>query len=178
MARPLKYKATFRKAGVEGLEGVIARYREECANLKNHTNRGLVQFALHIRRRTETKPPYTPVDRGNLRASWFIASQTGIVEDVLGFSGDFKTPRKHHITKGELAAQHRAVQAAALSEVRSHNEPNVMFGYSANYAFVVHEKIEAEHWSREGSGPKWLEAHMNGSIDTFKKIIIDNSKIL
>ena len=178
MARPLKYTSTLKSHSVEGLDQVMRRYREAAKRLEKNSNTGMIEFALHIRRRTETKTPYTPKDTGNLRASWFVAAVTGSVNDPMGESGNFKTPRKGHLTKGELAAQHRSIVAASLAEVRSRTDPNIIFGYSAGYALAVHEKIGAENWSRPGSGPKWLEAHLNSSVGTFTKIMKKNTEIL
>lgn len=180
MARPLKYKAKLISHHVEGLDEVLKRYRAEVQKLSIKSNEGLVEFALHMRRVTERKTPYTPVDKGNLRASYFIAAAQGLVPDPLGFSGNFKTPRKHHITLGEIRAQHNAVKAAALTEVRSSKKPNVAFGYSVNYALAVHEMVgesKEVNWSRLGSNAKWFETHLNSSLGTFIKIMKDNTQI-
>lgn len=175
--RPLKYSAKLIPHYVEGLDNVIKRYREEAKNISEGSARGLVMFALHIRRVTENEVPYTPFDKGNLRASWFIAAATGLIPDPLGESGNFKTPRKGHITKAALNAQHRAITAASVAEVRSDKEPSVIFGYSANYALAVHEMVGVENWSRPGSDAKWLEAHLGRNVDTFKKMIQNNAHV-
>jgi len=177
MARPLKYKATLKSHYVEGLENVLQRYREESKKVTEGGTRGLVLFAVHIRRVTESEIPYTPYDKGNLRASWFTVAAHGVIPDPLGFSGNFKTPRYKHITKGQLSGEHRAVVAASLSEVRSRKEPNLMFGYSANYALAVHEMVGVENWSKLGSDAKWLENHLGRNVSTFKKIMQNNMKV-
>lgn len=183
MAGKLNYKAKLvapPKGYVEGLEDVIKRFNDIYkTKIKGGSSRGLVQISHHIRRATELKEPFTPVDKGNLRASYFTAAAEGLVDDPIGKSGQFKQPRKHHITLAEIRAQHSAVTAESLAEVRASKEPSVIFGYSANYALWVHEMvgIPKENWSRPGSDAKWLEAHLNNSFKTMLKIVQDNAKV-
>jgi len=178
--RPLKYSAKLIAHSVEGMDEVIRNLNAKIKNIKGRSNRGLVNAALHIRISTELKEPYTPVDIGNLRASWFIAAADGLQADPLGVSGNFKRGRKHHITAAELRGQYNAITAASLAEVRAKKDPNVIFGYTANYAWAVHEKvgIPLENWSRPGSDAKWLETHLNRNFDTILKIVKDNVEIL
>lgn len=177
--RPLKYSAKLVSHHVEGMEEVIRNLNIELKKVKMGSSRGLVNAALHIRRATETKEPFTPMDIGNLRASWFVAAAEGLQADPLGLSGNFKKGRKHHITAAELRGQYNAITAASLAEVRATKGINVIFGYTANYAWAVHEKVELEkeRWSKEGSDAKWLETHLNRNFDTILKIVSDNAKI-
>ena len=56
--------------------------------------------------------------------------------------------------------------------------PVVQFGFTANYAWFVHEMIDPDiNWKRPGSGPKFLEAHLKANqkeiLDIIKKEIKD-----
>ena len=179
MAKQIKYTARLRPFLVEGLDEVIKNLNIELKKIHVGSSRGLVQVSHHIRRATENSTPLTPVDKGNLRASYFTAAAEGLVDDPLGFSGNFKKPRKHHITEGEIRGQFNAITAASLTRVRSIKDPNIIFGYGVNYAAWVHEMVGVlpENWSREGSDAKWLEAHLNRSYDTILRIVQDNAKI-
>ena len=44
------------------------------------------------------------------------------------------------------------------------------FGYNANYAFYIHEKVGGDfdagvNWKRPGSGPKWFQVALNRERD-------------
>jgi hypothetical protein len=177
--RPLKYSARLIAHPVEGMNEVINNLNAEIKKVKGGCNRGLVMFALHMRRVTELKEPFTPRDTGNLIASWFIAAADGLQADPFGKSGNFKRGRKFHITAAELRGQYNAITAASLAETRARKDPNVIFGYTANYAWAVHENvtIKEENWTREGSDAKWLEKHLNNEYDTILKIVRDNAEI-
>ena len=54
------------------LQNVMRNLNRELANLKVRSARGLVLAAAQVRGDTEASPPLTPVDLGNLRASWFV----------------------------------------------------------------------------------------------------------
>lgn len=61
-------------------------------------------------------------------------------------------------------------------QLNSNRKFGVRFGYSAGYALWVHEMVDAKHWSRDGSGPKWLERSINRNHDTLLQIIADGIK--
>ena len=48
----------------------------------------------------------------------------------------------------------------------------VQFGFTASYAWFVHEKIDPGiNWKRPGSGPKFLEAHLKANEKEILEII-------
>ena len=48
------------------------------------------------------------------------------------------------------------------------------FGYTANYAFFVHEAIgENIKWKRPGSGPKWLERALERERDAIVNEMVE-----
>jgi len=62
----------------------------------------------------------------------------------------------------------------------------IMFGFSANYALYVHERIEGApwgggvvgivNWSRPGSGPKFMEAALKRNTQQIMKILQANAR--
>jgi len=50
------------------------------------------------------------------------------------------------------------------SEFSPISGPFVQLGFSANYAIIVHEMINAKNWSRQGSGAKFLENALDRNI--------------
>ena len=62
---------------------------------------------------------------------------------------------------------------------------SVLFGFSANYAIYVHERVQGSpwgdnvvgdiNWNRPGSGPKFLEASMKRNV--FKILLIIRGKM-
>ena len=167
---------------IAGLEAVMAHLNKEIANITGRTSAGLARACLEIKRETETTSPLTPVDTGNMRASCFIA-----INGLGGGLKDGQSPRFSdigadgtvHKGAAEVAAQrHQEVTVAALSEVMSVRYPYAIMGYSAYYAGWVHENMEASHWSRPGSGPKWFEQAVIRSHDKILRLIKKEVKII
>jgi hypothetical protein len=176
------YKAKLIPVEIEGLSEVLANLNKELKKVKTGCKKGMLTAVAEIRRDTERTYPKTPVDIGNLRASWFTVSADGIEPDPLGVSGQFKNRpfKKMQIKASDMSGQHSAVvssaQADAISESKSNKEV-VIFGYSASYAFFVHEMIYAENWSRDESGPKWLEYSLKRNSNLIIDIVKNNAKI-
>lgn len=60
----------------------------------------------------------------------------------------------------------------------NHPTNPIMFaGYTVPYAPIVHEAWHVKHWTRAGSGPKWLQIHFARSIMDMKLIIARNAYI-
>lgn len=62
----------------------------------------------------------------------------------------------------------------------ANKEPGLMMGFSANYAWYVHEMIGESkkiNWSRPGSGPKFFEAALKRNRDKLLSIIQSNAKV-
>lgn len=55
--------------------------------------------------------------------------------------------------------------------------PIVFAGYTADYAPIVHENVGAVNWTRQGSGPKWLQIHFDRSRFQMLMIVAQNAKI-
>jgi len=59
--------------------------------------------------------------------------------------------------------------------------PGIMFGFSANYAWFVHEMVDKGkkiNWNRPNSGPKFLEAALKRNEKKILEIIAQESKKL
>jgi hypothetical protein len=139
----------------------------------------LILSAALIRRSTETTPPLTPVDLGNLRASWFVATPKGAIavnEAGIPKTGAFKGPRKE-----KLASGHSATISEAQAIVSSYRKKFViMIGYTANYALYVHEGPGGNmgaRFQRPGAGVKWFEAAVKRNAQAIVKIIQDNAQV-
>ena len=58
-------------SGLQGLEAVIKNLNKEIKAIEGRSLAGLIRAAVVVHRSTEETPPITPLDLGNLRASWF-----------------------------------------------------------------------------------------------------------
>jgi hypothetical protein len=166
--------------GIKGFDEVVANLNKKIKEIETANLRGLVKAAILIRRDTERTPPLTPVDTGNLRASWAIVSTLGVNPDIL--SGHFKNNPSHNITAQEMASQYKLGVNEARLKVNSNRMPLVVMGYYANYTLYVHEHIAPPKsgepkWSRPESGPKWFEAALTRNVDDILKIVVKESLI-
>ena len=169
---------------IEGFHKVMKNLQSQLSNLKINSTKGLKEVAIFLRRETETKPLVTPVDLGNLRASWFaiVTGDKGRIADPLRQSGNFREGTKEHprvkgISKrlGELYNKSISEYTAEANAVK--NKLKLICGYSAYYAAAVHEMIEAKNWSRPMSGPKWFQAAINRNINKIVSILAKEAKI-
>lgn len=175
--------------GISGLDTVMANLNKEIRQIENRSAKGLIEAAALIRRDTEKSPPLTPVDLGNLRASWFCATASGTTSDPSGESGNFKRGRKGRSHRSQsfisrMRKDYGAVKSQSISEARglenSEKGKFVVTGYSAFYAAPVHEMMERNPgvvWSRPGSGGKWFQAAIYRNRDNIVKIIRENAKL-
>jgi hypothetical protein len=144
----------------------------QISQVKGGTLKGLIMAAAHIRRQTEAQSPLTPVDTGNLRASWFVTSASGV--SAGRGNPKFKGPKT-----AKMGLEHPEVIARSQAELKAMNNPNhefVMLGYTANYGGWVHEMIGA-NFKRPGSGPKWLESAIKSNASKIVEIVRDNAKV-
>jgi len=162
-------------AYLKGKEQVEANLNKEIEGIRIRSLKGLINAAAHIRNKTENAPPLTPVDLGNLRASWFVATSTS-------------TPRTEgpHAFKGPHKAKFESQHAAMISEGRGQmaamttkEKKFLMMGYSVNYAGFVHEFISEMtiNWKRPGSGAKWLETHLKAESGKIVEIISEQANV-
>lgn len=134
---------------------------------------GLIRVAVLLRNETERVAPVTPVDLGNLRASWFaVITGRGVQPDSEGKSGKFregtkKSPRPPGFAS-RMASEYKQSIAEYTQEANK-IKPNLTLicGYSAFYAAAVHENLGMHdpsnpYWQnrkwRPGSGAKWFQA--------------------
>lgn len=158
---------------VRGFAEVQARLNVEIRAIEGATTRGLILASALIHRDTEATAPLTPVDLGNLRASWFTVTANSVPSGK--GTGQFKGTKA-----GQMLGEHGAVIAEAQSIIagldKSSKVKSLMMGYTANYALWVHENIGA-NFQREGAGPKWFEASVQRNSGKVVQIIRDNIKI-
>jgi len=151
------------KTGIKGLDIVIANLNKAINKMEGVTIDGLIESAILIRRETETTPPLTPVDLGNLRASWFVVvTKKGFVKG--------KNPKFVGKKAGEYSRLHSmAVEESKALITKNRKKPTLVMGYSVNYAAPVHEKLGARNWKRDNSGPKWFQR----AIENNKREIVN-----
>jgi len=114
---------------LQGLNEVLRRLNKTIDDIELHTKEGLTEAALVVKADSVRK---TPIDYGNLRSSAFIM--------VTDKPADNTSPS----FKGPEAGQAQADHSRGLSEGRGivnkgKHIYNAIVGYTANYAFWVHE---------------------------------------
>lgn len=152
-----------------GFNKVLKNLHREVNKIHGRTMKGLIRAAIMVRRDMEKTSPKIPVDIGNLRASFFIITSEGGVQqgENPAFEGD---------NASELAANHQTVLTAALAEAQSYGYPVVIMGFSAEYAVWVHERVDAD-FQREGAGAKYFETHLASNMDEMLKMIHKEARI-
>jgi len=157
---------------------IQARLNLELKKIKVDSLTGLMEASIHVRRETEDVSPVTPVDRGNLRQSYFaVASNGKKVRDPVG-SGRFKDNPKSGVKASEMKADYIALISEAAGVAKATGEPTLIMGYSANYAMPVHEMVGKEfHRKDKVAGPKWLETAVKRNADKIVRIVADNARI-
>lgn len=154
-------------AGLRGIDNVVRNLNKEIKKIEGRTLRGLLLFAILIMNDTENTSPKTPLDTGNLRASRFIAASTGEVS--MGSSPQFQGEQA-----GRLGSNHNS--ALQESRRRRRNIISVRIGFSAFYAFFVHEMVGA-NYQRPGSGAKFLESSIRNKQNEGLAIIAREARI-
>jgi hypothetical protein len=176
----MNYAQLYPNTHVKGFETVMANLNAEIAKIKGASLKGLIECAIEVRRDTEKTPIKTPVDLGNLRASWFVVTAKGKEKDDqwnTGFRNDKSSKRRKTGLEGN-AAQFMADRTSAIAEMSAKarsflpvGKVTLIMGYSANYAVYVHENIRMHdptnpYWVnriakgkgwRPGSGAKWFQ---------------------
>ena len=163
---------------LKGMDVVMSNLNKEIELIKVGSMKGLIEAAAFIRKKTndEGKPSdLTPVDKGNLNASWFVvtATATPSVQGPKKFSSD--------PVGSKVQSEHAGVVAQARGEVASMSNANkkfLMMGYSANYAGFVHEFIDPNiNFKRIGSNAKWLQNTIYENKGKIVEIIKNESQI-
>jgi hypothetical protein len=146
-------------------------------SIENTSMAGLIAAAAYIRVETEKRPPLTPVDLGNLRASWFVVASKKGVQDgkVAKFKNRPGREGKKANLSGRMSRDHSIAIVAARATAAT-SPMMVVMGYSAYYALFIHES-EGMHFQRPGAGPKWFQAAINNNRNQIFYIVGKYAKI-
>ena len=168
--------------GVKGEEIVMANLNKQIEGIKSRSMSGLIKAAAFIYKKTESEPPLTPIDTGNMRASRFVVTAE---RPVVGYgSKNFKGK-----DGAKMAANHTQVLSDAQGQVKQMSTADrkfLMMGYSANYSGFVHEMIGAnfnpenrkgKKRRRAGAGAKWLETAIKRNTPAIVQIVKDDAKL-
>ena len=156
---------------IRGFREVMMKINAGLALIKGGTAGGLIKAAAFVRKDMETTSPLTPVDLGNLKASFFAVTAKKIAHGsgIARFNG----PKA-----GQMVSEHLAVTAEMKMRAgKDKSKITLILGYTANYALFVHENLKARKWSKPGSGPKWFEYAMKRNTKKIIRIVADNAKI-
>lgn len=155
---------------LEGMEKVLRNLNREISKIEGRTLKGLIRSAILIRRDMEATPPLIPRDTGNLRASFYTITTKPVEGQVKSTS--FKKDKG-----GKLAQGHAEALQEAQGELANFGKnPAVAIGFSAYYAFKVHEDMMA-HFKHPGSGPKFLESALKRNEKNILDIIAEEARI-
>ena len=152
----------------KGLDKVLKNLNKELKKIENKTVGSLVKAAILIQRDMEYTPPLTPVDYGNLRSSYFIAS----VQDLI-LPGEFEGPQATKLTSFSTSIVSNYAQKARASKKGRYN---VYFGFSAYYAARVHE-LSGAKFKRPGAGPFFFEASVKRNTATILELVRNEAQI-
>ena len=178
-------------ANISTLRGgrkVMVNLNKEILLIKGRSLKGLIMGAAIVRKDMEKTNPKTPVDYGNLRASFFTVTARSVrVGRTAGF-------------KGEVASKMAMDHSSTISEIQGMVKAEsvggnvmLMLGYSANYAMAVHELLGMsllprwrygpgpgkKRWyrPRPGAGPKWFEYSFKRNSKKIVQVIRANAQI-
>ena len=162
---------------------IMANLNKELSAIAERSLTGLIKSAIMIRNATEKEPYVTPVDLGNLRASWFVVTANGKIIRGGGRSHSAGGMNKTNFVRknaSKLASGHNSAltesQGIADTEANKRLGPFLVMGYSAYYAGYVHEFVNAE-FQRPGSGPKWFQSAIFRHKQDILKLIYENARI-
>jgi hypothetical protein len=168
---------------IKGLNQVIRNLNRRIDTIPGKTLKGIIRGVAHIRRDMDKTAPLIPVDKGNLRASFFVVTSDGVTTQ--GANPNFKQIGKKTTFTARQMARLETVHAGTIAEMTAKAKalgtskgPFVVFGFGAYYALYVHEMTTSSgissralshmgavskrgqsgiNWTRPGSGPKFLE---------------------
>ena len=152
-----------------GLESVIKNLNKQIKNITAGSMAGLIRANIIVRRSMEAESPKIPIDTGNLRASYFAITSTGMTPQ--GASPSFKGENAE-----KMSIQHSEVLSNAKGEIASSRLPLLILGFTANYAWKVHESVGTK-FKRPGSGAKFLEAALKRNHQKILKVIQESARI-
>ena len=136
---------------IQGFDKVIRNLNSEIAKIEGRSTKGLIEAGIFVRRETETTPPLTPLDTGNLRSSWATST--------------FRTPAgpSHNIG-------YTANYAAYVHE-------NVDAQFSGREPVKRKGKKSLAPGGRPGSGAKWFQAALGRNHKKILSIIQASASI-
>jgi len=101
-----------------------------------------------------------------------VGSAAGLVEAAEFIHADTeKTPPLTPVDTGNLRS------SWTTRFFRKNKQSVIIFGYSANYALYVHERLGPTNWSRKNSGAKWFEYAIKRNADRIFHLISKGAKI-
>lgn len=183
-------------ADLKGLGNVLKNMNILIDTMEERNIKGMIKATILVRRSMEKESPKIPIDTGNLRASWFVVTSQGKIAS--GKSPNFKGEKANIATSDHNESKGRNKFIAQASGM-----PGIIMGFSANYAFFVHEMVGVSdirtgkgkeqisplsktqrssfgvaRFRRPGSGPKFLEAAIKRNAGKILKVIADESRII
>lgn len=185
MASKFNYAKAYPNTHVKGFETIMNRLNLEINKIKGASLKGLIEAAALIRKDTEKTPKITPLDKGNLRSSWFVATALGKAPDD-SYNTGFRNVKSEAARKAKvtgLAARMAADRSSAIAEMvlaskvaQATGRAMCVMGYSAHYAVYVHENMNATfHRHPLGvSGAKWFESAVYRNKDKVLQKIREN----
>jgi len=153
---------------LKGVARMQDRINMQMARMGVVTMAGLIEASIIIRRSTEDSSPITPLDTGNLRASWFTVTPRG--------PSSGKSPSFEGENAGDMKKNHSAALSEYGTTVKTRRVPTVGLGFSANYAGFVHEMVDAQNWSRPGSGAWYLASSIQSTKPAVLAAIYKHAK--
>ncbi len=182
-------------ADLKGLGNVLRNMNILIDTMSERNIKGMIKATIIVRRSMEKESPKIPIDTGNLRASWFVVTSQGKVAS--GKSPNFKGENANI-----AASDHNESKSRNKFIAQASGMPGVIMGFSANYAFFVHEMVGVSdikigrkkqisplskaqrssfgvaRFHRPGSGPKFFEAAIKRNAGKILKVIADESGII
>jgi hypothetical protein len=176
LARSRYYAKKYPNTHIRGFEQVMNNLNAELSKMHYKSVRGAVNAVAFIRNDTEKTPYITPLDKGNLRASWFCVSREGAEPDPIGKSGHFrKLGNRWSVAQFQSWHSDAKMEAKALTKGMP-DVDLVVFGYSVIYAMWAHEMF-GKHFKRPSSGPKWFQDSMDRNQKKILQIIRETLKM-
>jgi len=121
--------------GIKGMDIVLANLNREILKIQGRSTKGLIEGTIIVRRDMDDTPPLIPIDKGNLRSSWFVTTATRIEK---GMDSTFEGKNA-----SELATDHSTAMSEYKSIAAAIPMPVVIMGFTANYSMWVHEMVDA-----------------------------------
>jgi hypothetical protein len=183
-------------AGLIGLDKVLKNMNILIDAMEGRNIKGMIKASIVVQRAMDRETPKVPWDTGNLHASWFVVTSKGGTPK--GRSPKFKGKDASIMSSDHSQSINHNKSIAKGSEL-----PGIIMGFSANYAWFVHEMIGVSdiktgkgkeqisplsqrqrqalgvaRFKRPGSGPKFFEAAIKRNAGKILKIIADEAKII